>query len=97
MRAIDGFARILEEELEAGDPAQAPAHLARIRKATARMAELIDALINLAMLTRQPLQKETFDLSLIASQIADELHAVRASAPAAIATQTRRFTGTSKN
>jgi hypothetical protein len=39
------------------------------------MAQLIDALINLALLTRQPLQKETFDLSRIASQIADELHA----------------------
>lgn len=75
LRAIDGFARILEEELEDGDQAQASAHLARIRKATARMAQLIDALINLALLTRQPLQKETFDLSRIASQIADELHA----------------------
>ena len=75
LRAIDGFARILEEELKEGDQAQASAHLARIRKATARMAQLIDALINLALLTRQPLQKETFDLSRIASQIADELHA----------------------
>ncbi len=75
LRAIDGFARILEEELEAGDQAQASAHLTRIRKATERMAQLIDALINLALLTRQPLQKETFSLSRIASQIADELHA----------------------
>ena len=75
LRAIDGFARILQEELEDGDHTQAPAHLARIRKATERMAQLIDALINLALLTRQSLQKETFDLSELAGQIVEELHA----------------------
>ncbi len=75
LRAIDGFAHIVEEELAEGKPEQASAHLGRIRTATKRMAQLIDALINLALLTRQPLQKETFDLSELALQVVDELQA----------------------
>lgn len=74
LRAIDGFARILEDELDDCIAPRSREHLARIRNATERMAQLIDALINLALLTRQPLQKETFDLSELARQIVDELH-----------------------
>lgn len=73
LRAIDGFTRILEEDLgERLDTALAE-HLDRIRRATQRMAHLIDALIELARLTRQPLHKEQVDLSELALQIVDEL------------------------
>ena len=75
LRAIDGFARILEDELGSKTEARTQAHLSRIRKATERMANLIDSLINLAMLTRQPLQKESFSLSELAHQIVEELQA----------------------
>lgn len=75
LRAIDGFARILEEELESTLTPSARAHLERIRKATERMARLIDDLLNLARLTRQPLTRETVDLSALAAQIIDELRA----------------------
>lgn len=75
LRAIDGFARILEEELEGRIEAHTLGHLSRIRKASERMAKLIDALINLALLTRQPLRKESFSLSELARQIVEELHA----------------------
>ena len=75
LRAIDGFARILEEELEDRLDENSRSHIERIRKASTRMAHLIDDLIELARLTRQPLYKETFDLSEIALQIIEELRA----------------------
>jgi PAS domain S-box-containing protein len=75
LRAIDGFARILEEELGERLDERLRGHFSRIRKATERMALLIDALINLALLTRQPLRKENVDLSELAAQVIDELHA----------------------
>lgn len=73
LRAIDGFARILEEELDGQLTSAALGYLERIRRATQRMAHLIDALIELARLTRQPLRKERVDLSEMALQIIDEL------------------------
>ncbi len=75
LRAIDGFARILEEELADRLDDDSRGHIERILKATQRMAHLIDALIELARLTREPLQKETFDLSDLVMQVMDELRA----------------------
>ncbi|THF63539.1 PAS domain S-box protein [Pseudothauera rhizosphaerae] len=75
LRAIDGFARILEEELEDRLEPSSRAHLERIRKATDRMSQLIDDLIDLARLTRQPVNRELVDLSGIALQVVDELRA----------------------
>jgi PAS domain S-box-containing protein len=75
LRAIDGFAQILEEELAERAEPSVHAHLGRIRKGTQRMSQLIDDLIGLARLTRQPLNRETVDLSEMAAQIIDELRA----------------------
>lgn len=75
LRAIDGFARILADD--AGDrlePAQRE-QLERIRSAAERMAVLIDAMIDLASVTRQPLRRETVDLSRLAESVIRELHA----------------------
>jgi light-regulated signal transduction histidine kinase (bacteriophytochrome) len=73
LRAIDGFAHIIEEDyVERIDPA-GRAYLARIRTATHRMAALIDDLIELARLTRQPLRREYVDMSELIAQIVDEL------------------------
>jgi len=84
LRAIDGFARILEEELAERLDDDARDHLARIRKATGRMSHLIDDLLKLAQLTRQSLHKETFDLSELALQIVDELRANDPERPVAV-------------
>ena len=75
LRAIDGFARILAEA--AGDRLEARErdHLERIRSATERMAILIDAMIDLATVTRQPLRRDTVDLSQLAEAVIRELHA----------------------
>ncbi|HAF54751.1 MAG TPA: PAS domain-containing sensor histidine kinase [Thauera sp.] len=75
LRAIDGFARILAEEAGERLETHEREHLARIRSAAERMAVLIDAMIDLASVTRQPLQRETVDLSKLAEAVIRELHA----------------------
>ena len=75
LRAIDGFAQILQEELDERLDDDARNHLGRIRAATQRMSQLIDDLNELARLTRHPLKRETVDLSAMARQIIDELRA----------------------
>jgi len=73
LRAIDGFARILEEDLSDHLTPATTDYLERIRRATHRMAHLIDALIELARLTRQSVHKELVDMSELALQIIDEI------------------------
>ncbi len=75
LRAIDGFSRILAEDYGDRLDEAAQGYLQRIRNATERMAILIDALINLASLTRKPLHKESVDLSALATTIVEELQA----------------------
>ena len=66
LRAIDGFARILAEETADRLDVHQRGQLARIRSAAERMAILIDAMIDLATVTRQPLRRDTVDLSQLA-------------------------------
>jgi PAS domain S-box-containing protein len=75
LRAIDGFARILAEETSDRLQAHEREHLERIRGAAERMAILIDAMIDLATVTRQPLRRDTVDLSQLAEAVIRELHA----------------------
>lgn len=75
LRAIDGFAHIIEEDYANHIDPAGRAYLVRIRTATHRMADLIDDLIELARLTRQPLRREHVDVSELAGQIVDELRA----------------------
>ncbi len=74
LRAVDGFARILAEEAGERLEAREHEHLERIRSAAERMAVLIDALIDLATVTRQPLRRDTVDLSHLAEAVIRELH-----------------------
>ena len=75
LRAIDGFAHVLEEDYRERLDTLAMQYLQRIRAASHRMANLIDDLLELARLTRQTLRKESVDLSEMAIQIVDELRA----------------------
>jgi PAS domain S-box-containing protein len=75
LRAIDGFAHIIEEDYGQFIGPAGQAYLTRIRKATHRMALLIDDLIELARLTRQPLHRQQVDVSELVTQILDELRA----------------------
>lgn len=75
LRAIDGFARILAEDASERLEAREREQLDRIRSAAERMAILIDAMIDLATVTRQPLRRDTVDLSQVAESVIRELHA----------------------
>jgi PAS domain S-box-containing protein len=73
LRSIDGFsAALLEDYAERlGDAGRD--HLNRVRKASQRMAGLIDDLLALSRVTRATLNRERVDLSALALQISAEL------------------------
>ncbi|HET7452804.1 MAG TPA: CHASE3 domain-containing protein [Thermoanaerobaculia bacterium] len=73
LRAIDGFSQALLEDAGDGLTEAAKRDLDRIRAAARRMGELIDALLALSRVTRQPLQRGTVDLSAIAVAFAEDL------------------------
>ncbi|KIN90681.1 sensory box protein [Thauera sp. SWB20] len=75
LRAIDGFARILVEEAGPRLDERQREQLVRIRAGAERMAILIDALIDLASVSRQPLRRRPVDLSRIAEAVIRDLQA----------------------
>jgi light-regulated signal transduction histidine kinase (bacteriophytochrome) len=73
LRSIDGFSQaLLEDCLEQLDPTGQD-YLRRIRSATQRMGQLIDDLLTLARVTRSDLNKESVDLSRLASRVCTHL------------------------
>lgn len=73
LRAIDGFSRVLTERYGERLDDSGRDYLARVRKAAARMGELIDALLKISRVTRGELKIERVDLSRMAHEIVDEL------------------------
>ncbi|WP_374347825.1 ATP-binding protein, partial [Chitinimonas sp.] len=75
LRSIDGFSHMLEEDY--GDRLDdiARGYMGRIRAAAQRMGSLIDAMLNLAKVTRAELQPKLVDLSALARGIVDDLQA----------------------
>jgi PAS domain S-box-containing protein len=69
LRGIDGFAHILAEDYASRLDAAGRSHLERIRKASQRLSQTIDDLIELARLTRTPLHRREIDLSALARTI----------------------------
>ena len=76
LRAIEGFSRILSERHASGLDAVGQDYLERVRRAAARMAELIDALLKLMRISRSELAVSDIDLSALAIEVvADLAHA----------------------
>lgn len=73
LRAIDGFSRILGEKFADRLDESGRGYLARVRKAAARMGDLIDALLKMSRLTRSELKHEPVDLSRFAGELIEEL------------------------
>ncbi len=73
LRAIEGFSRLLGERHADGLDPVAKDYLARVRNATARMAELIDALLRLSRISRSGLTLTDIDLSAMAAEVVAEL------------------------
>jgi PAS domain S-box-containing protein len=73
LRSIDGFSAALLEDCAERLGESGRDHLNRVRKASQRMAGLIDDLLALSRVTRATLTRERVDLSALARQIASEL------------------------
>jgi PAS domain S-box-containing protein len=73
LRAIDGFARILVEEHAPQLSAEASRYLALVRDGTQRMGQLVDDLLALSRLTRQPLRAALLAPGDLARQALEEL------------------------
>jgi signal transduction histidine kinase len=73
LRAIDGFARVIEEDHGDLLPAEARRAFGRIRAASQRLAVLIDDLLTLSRSVRAELRRAPVDLSALAGEIVDGL------------------------
>ncbi|HXD41619.1 MAG TPA: ATP-binding protein [Ramlibacter sp.] len=74
LRAIDGFSQVLLEDYDSKLDDEGRDSLHRVRDASQRMAELIDALLALSRSTRGAVELGPVDLSSIAQSVADRLH-----------------------
>jgi len=73
LRSIDGFSRLLSERYAHVIDANGQDYLSRIRKASMRMSELIDALLQMSRISRGELNHAQVDLSEMAGEILAEL------------------------
>jgi PAS domain S-box-containing protein len=75
LRGIDGFSQLLLEQYEERLDVRGKDFLERIRSGAQRMAQLIDDLLYLSGVSRREMRMRHVNLSKMAHQIADELHA----------------------
>lgn len=75
LRVIDGFSQLLLEHSVAGLDDESREYLQTIHRATLRMSQLIEDLLNLSRVARTEMNRETVDLTRIATEIAAELQA----------------------
>jgi PAS domain S-box-containing protein len=73
LRAVDGFSELLLEDHGPDLNEEARDYLRRVRAASQRMGQLIDAMLQLARVTRGEMHREPVDLSALARSIAAEL------------------------
>jgi len=78
LRTIDGLLRVVEEDFGAGLAPEARQRIASISAQAARMGELIDDLLRLSRLGREPLQKRAVDMRGLVQEVVGELHAAEA-------------------
>ena len=73
LRSIDGFSRLLSERYKDAVDASGQDYLQRIRQASARMSDLIDALLKMSRVSRSEIRHAEVDLSAMTREIAAEL------------------------
>jgi hypothetical protein len=77
LRTIDGFSRIVLEEFGRQLPPEVLQYLEKVRQGAQRMGQLIDDLLGLSRLGRQPLRKQHVRSAELVCQALDELMAKR--------------------
>jgi len=75
LRTIDGLLRVVQEDFGAAVPAEACRHIEAISAQASRMSELIEDLLRLSRLRREPLQKQPVDMRALVQEVAGELRA----------------------
>lgn len=73
LRSIDGFSQALVEDFSDRLDAEGISYLQRVRAASQRMGELIDALLMLSRVARAGIHQNRVDLSALAKHVADGL------------------------
>ena len=73
LRAIDGFSRMVAERHGDALDEVGRGYIARVRAATTRMGELIDALLRMSRVSRGQMRRAPLDLSAMAEDIVGEL------------------------
>jgi len=73
LRGIDGFSQAVLEDYDEKLDESGRSYLQRVRAASQRMSQLIDAMLNLARLTRAEIHTKTFDMSAIVHSILEDL------------------------
>jgi len=81
LRSINGFSAALLDDLGDKLDAQAKHHLERIGLAATRMAEIIDALLQLSKVSRSGTTRGVVDVTRIANDVVAQLRAAPASLP----------------
>jgi len=74
LRTVEGFSRLLGERFAAAIGEDGRDYLTRVRNAANRMDALIDALLKMSRITREPLQHADVDLDRLAADVVAELH-----------------------
>jgi signal transduction histidine kinase len=72
LRGIDGFSQAVLEDYDEKLDESGRSYLHRVRTASQRMSQLIDAMLNLARLTRAEIHTQTFDMSIMVKAILDD-------------------------
>lgn len=75
LRAIDGFARMLDEDYRDKLEDEAKRRIGVIRESSARMAQLIDDLLAFSRTNRQSIAASDIDMTALARNVFDELRA----------------------
>ena len=78
LRALDGYAALLEEEVEGGAESDCRRHVDAIRQNVRRMSRLVESLLALSRAGRQPLRTGPIDMDSLVRSLLGELLPVEA-------------------
>lgn len=81
LRGIDGFCQAVLEDYDEKLDEAGRSYLRRVRAASQRMSQLIDAMLNLARLTRAEVHTQTFDMSGMARGVLEDLQKLEPDRP----------------